>query len=416
LRQAQLERINNQASASRQAMAFLSTFMSVFMKGPGLLKKGKLVEALDLAEAAMEADPTLMSSINFLSRAAQEAKLLNVAVNALEVGSHHNPKNVAALKSLAVVYARAGEDEKALQVRQRICALRPNDLSAQNDLKQATAVAAMKKGKWDQAESFRDVIKDKELAQTLEQQERVAAHDKETLVALIEAAEKAVAEKPTASSHKKLADLYRQNHDLEKALEQYNLVAEKMGAMDPAIDTAITDILCERFDDAIAQWQTFATQNPARQKEAEEKIAAIAKQKDEMVLTRLKERVERYPNDASFRFDLAEAYWRFQDVDLALREFQLAQKSPQLRRKAIIYMGKCLAAKGLHDLAVEQFLKCLEEPTPMDSDRKECLYCLGLAYEAMDKSEDAIKAFKEIFSADVNYRDVSARITAHYKA
>jgi thioredoxin-like negative regulator of GroEL len=289
-------------------------------------------------------------------------------------------------------------------------------MEAQTEMKQATAVAAMKKGKWDQAESFRDVIKDKEQAQTLEQQERIGARDKATLLSLIGAAEKALAEKATAANHKKLADLYRQNRDNEKALQHYNAVVEKTGAMDPAIDAAITAVLCQRFDDAIAQWRTYGEQDASRREDAERKIALIEQQKADTLLTRLKERVERYPNDANYRFELAEQYWERRDTDAALREFQLAQKSPQLKKRAQVYMGKCLTEKGLADLAIEQYLAVVREPGPMDADRKDCLYCLAETYEKAGRADEALKCLKEIFSADVNYRDVSARISKYYQA
>ena len=416
LRQAQLERVDNKVSQVRQFTARLKTFPSVNMKGPGLLKKGKVAEALDVAEQAMEHDPTLMPTINFLAKAAQEAGLINVAVNTLEIGVRFNPKNVQGLRDLATLYAKAGEDGKALQVRQQICELRPSDLGAQTELKQATAMAAMKEGKWNEAESYRDVIRDKEQAQTLEQQERLAARDEETLLNLIKSAEAAVAENATAATHKRLADLYHQKKDFDKALEQYDLVVEKTGTMDPAIDAAITRVLSDRFDDAMEQWRAYGEQDESRKEEAEQKAAEIQQQKDETVFTRAKARVERYPTDANFHFQLGELHLSREEYDDALGEFQAAQRSPQLKRKAYACMGKCLSAKELFDLAVEQFKSALEGAQTMDRDKKDCLYHLGLAYEGQENREAAADCFKQIYAADVNYLDVSTRIESHYKS
>lgn len=415
LRQAQLERIDSKVSSSRQLIASLKTFPAVKMKGPGLLKKGKVSEALDVAEQAMEQDPTLMSSIDFLAKAAQEAGLIDVAVNTLEIGVRFNPKNVQGLRNLATLYTKAGEDSKALQIRQQICELRPNDLAAQNELKQATAMAAMNEGKWNKAESYRDVMRDKEQAQTLEQQDRLAARDEDTLLSLIASAEATVEESPTVANHKRLADLYQQNRDFDKALEQYDLVVEGSGTMDPAIDVAITRVLCDRFDDAIEQWRTYGEQDESRKEEAEQKAAEIQIQKDETVFTRAKARVERYPTDAGFHFQLGEIHFSREDYDEALHEFQAAQKSPQLKRKAHTNMGKCLAAKGLFDLAIEQFKGALEGAQSMDRDKRDCLYHLGVAYESQGDGEAALDCFKEIYASDVNYLDVSARIESHYK-
>mgnify|MGYP006290158637 CR=1 FL=1 len=415
LRQAQLERIGNKSSALRQAGAFFATFFALHLKGPSLLKKGETAKALDVAEGAMEKDPTLITTINFLVQAALQAKLLNVAINALEVGVRYNPKNVKALRRLADLYSKAGEDSKALSIRQQICELQPNDLSAQTELKQATAMAAMKRGKWDQADSFRDVIRDKEKAETLEQQERMTVRDEEGLQQLIKAAQQAVEEDDTPANHKRLAELYRRNDDYDKAIEQYNLVIEKSGTLDPAIDTAIIAVMCDRFDDAIEQWRQYAEKNPEKKDEAEKNIADIEKQKLDAVLERYEQRVQRYPNDPGFRFELAEKYWEAGRIDPALREFQLAQKSPKLRRKCQIYMGKCLSEKGLYDMAIEQFETALEQEGPMNKERKDAIYHLAVAAEKAGDTDEALRQFKKIYASDVNYRDVAERIETSYK-
>jgi len=46
----------------------------------------------------------------------------------------------------------------------------------------------------------------------------------------------------------------------------------------------------------------------------------------------------------------------------------------------------------------------------MDGLKKELLYNLGSAYEAMGDPEKAVAAFKEIFKVDISYRDVREKI------
>ena len=81
-----------------------------------------------------------------------------------------------------------------------------------------------------------------------------------------------------------------------------------------------------------------------------------------------------------------------------------------------MYMGRCMAAKGLTDMAIEQFDLALQEGQQrMDSERKDCLYGLAVIYADSGKHEEALKYLKEIYAVDVNYRDVSARIEAFYR-
>ena len=415
LRLAQLESHGSTISMGTKISALLKSALAIFIKGPGLLRKGRVAEALDIAEQAMEADPSSVPAVMFLVQCAVAAGWPMVAINALEATARYNPKHIGTLQKLAELYEKVGDRSKSLQVRQQLCALRPNDLSFENALKQATAMAALEEGKWEQASSYRDIIKDKDEAQTLEQQERIGARDEETLHSLIRAAEEKLAEQATAGNHKKLADLYNQDRQFDKALEHYNAVAEVSGTMDPAIDSAITGVLSARFDDAIAQWRDYASEDAAREEEANERIAEIEQQKQDNILERYEQRVKRYPNDASYHFELGQLYFNNERLDEALKEFQSAQRNPQFRRRALTAMGKCMAAKGLNDMAIEQLTAALGECDKMNDEKKDILYSLALLMEEAERPEEASQALKEIYTVDVNYKDVAERIEKLYK-
>ena len=416
LRLAQHEKFGDKVSPMQKLTAMLRNAYPVFVRGPLLLRKGKIAEAFDVAERAMECDPSSAPTIFFLVRCAEAAGWATVAVNALETGLRFSPQHISLLRTLADWYEKVGDVNRSLQVRQQLCALRPDDLSLQNTLKQTTARAAMEQGKWEEADSFRDIVKDRDQAQVLEQQERIGARDEETLANLVRAAEQKVAEQPTPANLKKLADLYQQSGDFDKALESYNRVIEQSGTMDPAIDTAMTKVLVMRFDDAIKQWRAYAAEDETRQAEAEQNIAEIEKQKGETILERYQERVQRYPNDATYRFELGELHFQRDEIDEALKQFQAAQRNPKLRARTQAYMGKCMSAKGLTDMAIEQLSAALEGTERMGSEKKDILHSLALLYADAGKDEEALKHLKEIYAVDADYRDVGQRIEKHYKS
>lgn len=414
LRLAQLEFHGNTITKGTKVWGFLKNAFPIFVKGPGLLKKGRVGEALDVAEQAMQADPSSVPAVMFLVQCAVAAGWPMVAINALEAAARYNRRHVGTLQKLAELYEKVGDLSKSLQVRQQLCALKPDDLSFGNALKQVTAKAALVDGNWEQASSYRDIIRDKDQARTLEQQERIGARDQETLHDLIRAAEEAVAQQPTAGNHKKLADLYYQDKQFDKALEHYTQVVETSGTLDPAIDNAITRVLTSRFDDAIAQWKDYASEDSSREEEANERMAEIEQQKQDTILERYEQRVKRYPNDASFHFELGRLYYDNERHDDALKEFQSSQKNPQYRRQALTLMGKCMAAKGLNDMAIEQLSAALGECGRMDNEKKDILYSLALLYEQADRPEEAQKALKEIYTVDIKYEDVAERIERLY--
>ena len=60
-----------------------------------------------------------------------------------------------------------------------------------------------------------------------------------------------------------------------------------------------------------------------------------------------------------------------EDHDGAMQEFQMAQRNPQLKGPSLIRIGHCLAAKGLTEMAIENFDAALEACPRMDANRVE---------------------------------------------
>ena len=74
------------------------------------------------------------------------------------------------------------------------------------------------------------------------------------------------------------------------------------------------------------------------------------------------------------------------------------------------YLGQCFQQIGLHDLAVEQYSKAIEETPQMDNLKKDLIYNLGVAYESMGEQEKAVAEFKKIAAVDFGFRDVRTKI------
>ncbi len=417
LRRAQKEAAGPNVSIIAKAIAGVKNFNALFVKGPSLLKSGKLAEALDVGEQAMEADPSSKTAASFLARCALAGGLPEIAVNVYQTSLDYNPNHIPTMKKLADVYARTEDVMNELQIRQQIASLQPDNLALQNELKQVSARAAMSQGKWENAGSFRDLVKDKDLARSLEQRERLAARDEDTLQEMIKDAEKAVEAQPTAAQHKRLAELYQQNKQYDEALEQYDKVVEVSGVLDPTINAAITNVIVKRFNEAIEQWQLYGKQDDEKRAEAEEQIAIIKQQREDVIFERLQQRVERYPSDAVARFELGEAFFAREQYDDAIREFQYGQRNPQFKRRSIVYIGKCMMSKGMTDMAIEQFENALQqsEEGRTDKVKKDIMYNLALIHSESGNDEEAFKYLKELYSEDVNYRDVAQRLEDYYK-
>ena len=103
------------------------------------------------------------------------------------------------------------------------------------------------------------------------------------------------------------------------------------------------------------------------------------------------------------------------NVDDALQQFQIAQKNPHRRLTALVYLGRCFHKKGQNDIAVEQFEQAIKGLLAMNKEKMDALYHLAITYEAMDDKEKAAATFKQIYQANVTFRDVAERMENLYK-
>jgi lipopolysaccharide biosynthesis regulator YciM len=126
--------------------------------------------------------------------------------------------------------------------------------------------------------------------------------------------------------------------------------------------------------------------------------------------------VQRYPNEYSYRYELGELYFEDGETDKAIKELQMAQRSPKVRVGALILLGKAYLVKGFHDLAAEQLTTAKSEIPGMTDQKKDVLYELGSAYEQQGDMDKAMIEFKALYGADISYRDVSQKIDDFYSS
>ena len=125
--------------------------------------------------------------------------------------------------------------------------------------------------------------------------------------------------------------------------------------------------------------------------------------------------VEKLPNDYSQRFKYGSYLLESGDIDAGIQQFQISQRSPSLRLKSLVLLGRCFMEKKLFDLALEQLQHAVEGINVMDDFKKEVLYLLAECYEKLERPEEAIEQFKAIYSNDIGYRDVAEKIDAFYR-
>jgi tetratricopeptide (TPR) repeat protein len=312
-----------------------------------------------------------------------------------------------------------GENEKEVEIYNRISETDPTDADAQRLGKDASARGSMKTGGWTQAESYRDLIKDKEVAISLEQQSRMALTGESLDQQIAETYERHQAEPESVDHARKLGQLHEQKEDFESAIAWFQYAAELTGRTDAGLLRKVSDLGMKRSEHEISEHERFlAEHGPEHESYAERASAlqAAKKARAEILIDEARKRSERNPTDLQLRFELGELLLnadRFRD---ALPELQRARQNPNARLKAMNLLGKCYRELGMLDLAVKQLEEAAREILSMDPMKKEITYNLGLVYEQMGEAQNSIACMKQIYEVDYGYRDVAQRVESSYQA
>jgi tetratricopeptide (TPR) repeat protein len=390
--------------------------MLVGTKLQPLLAKAKLAvqknptEAMTLAEQALTEDPKNGQALITLAEAAEVAQLPDTVVQTLETYTRLNPKDVKTLHWLARSYIAAGQHSQARETYDRLLQMNPNDFEAQQGAKDAEAKGAMTGGGWNEAESYRDALKDKDEAIALEQQSRVVRAEDMIANLIREKLEALTKDPESAVIQRELGKLYAQKEDFDEALRYLEGLFSKEGGADPSLEREIGDIKVKRLETQVNTKKKQIETNPANAAALQNEIAALEAELDKVKLHEAERLVERYPNDLMYRFDLGVLYMKLGNIEGAVEQLQKSRGQPQRRVASLNLLGQCYQQMELHDMAIETFNEAINELPTMDGLKKELLYNLGCAYELMGDPDKAVTAFKEIAKVDFGYRNVREKI------
>jgi len=405
-------------SGKKSALGGLSSASFSTMKVQSLVKKDPPA-AMEAIEKILEADPYSVSANQLLREAALIAKLPDVAEFALETIIQGNPKDTKTMHELAKLYISHAKPSHAVDVYNKILQFVPNDLGAIKGGKDASAAASMQSGGWEkEGASYRDLIRNKEEAISLEQKNRVVRSDEivDNLIAELNA--RLEAEPGNVDVSRRIAELYEQKEDLENAVAWYSYAVELANNTDPGLIRKVADLRIKQYDASLVQFEEYLAANPDAPEieTTKAQLEDIRKERAKLLLADAKTRVERNPTDLQVRFELGEIYVNTGLYKEAITELQKARQNPSVRLKAMNLLGRCYTERGMFDMAAETFATAASELSQMDSIKKEIVYNLGCVYEKMGQTDKSIDCMKQIYSVDASYRDVEERVESSYGA
>ena len=396
-------------------------FFKKMMSGGGALPqigKAKMAlnknpaEAMAIAEQVLNGDAHNASAHRLIVDAAMALGMPRTAVLSLETMVKNAPKDKALVIEFANLVAEtggsAGAAEKCLEDLIRSTPYDPELLQAQKNLSAHKTLdeggyGALEDGKG----SYRDILRNKDEAVSLEQEKRVQKNEDTSSRLIGEYEARLQTEPDNLKLLRSLAELYAQKNDFDRALEFYERIRSAGLAGDATLDRAVTDTQLKRFDFLIAQLNPFA---PDHAEQAER----LRTEKAAFQMADCQRRAEKYPTDLAIRFELGQLYFQAGKISEATAEFQKAQQNPNKRLAAMSMLAQCFAKRGMNDSAVRTLQNAIKEKPAFDEEKKDLIYNLGCVFEKMGKKAEAIEQFLIIYESDVTYRDVGAKVDAHY--
>ncbi len=253
LRRAEVTR----AKTEKKGFFHISTAPLAVMKAQRELKKNPR-KTIELIEKVLEAGPYNPQANMLLKDAAVAADYPEIAIFAMETLLENDSQNVKVLHELGRLYHQYEQSDKAVEVYNRISEIAPTDLEALKLGKDASARASMKEGGWTEAESYRDLIKDKEVAVSLEQQSRMQLSDESLEEQINETFARHEAEPQSVDLAKRLGLLHDQKEDLEGAIAWYQYAVDLTNKSDPGLVRKVADLKMKQLERQIREDEQYS--------------------------------------------------------------------------------------------------------------------------------------------------------------
>jgi tetratricopeptide (TPR) repeat protein len=403
--------------SAKKSFFNISTAPLAVMKAQREIKKDP-GHAVEMLEKVLEDEPYHRQANLVLKEAAVAAGWPQIGVFALQTLLEENPRDVKVLHELAGLYHDLGESDREVEVYNQISEINPLDAEALRLGKDASAHASMKSGGWTEAESYRDLIKDKEAAISLEQQSRMKLTGESLDQQIAETFARHKSEPANIDLARRLGALNEQKEDFEVAIGWYQYAADLTKGTDAGLVRKVSDLKIRRLEREIAGHEEFLSTHDAKHElsgKISEELRTAKKNRAEILLDDARSRVERNPTDLQLRFELGEHLVNAGHFREAVPELQRARQNPNARLKAMNLLGCCYSELGMLDLATKELEEASKEILSMDATKKEILYNLGLVYERMGEREKSLTCLKQIYQADYGYKDVANRVESSYK-
>ncbi len=413
LRQAQFRKFGKGNPIAKVSAAIQGMIFSI--QSSAKIKKGQAIEVMAEAEKLLSQCPQNEAALKTLAAAATSLQYWGTVAEAYQAIAQFKPDNEGILLALGEALVKSKQPDAAMQVAERILKKNPSNGDAQALARSASVVKTMTKGEWENTE-VSATKKTKDAEETLNRQKETSSvNDEETLNRMVERLAAQIETDPeNINLYREICGHLRSLKRFDEALEYVRKARQQpLGKGDTTFEKMEQGFLVASMDKRISDLKKKLEENPD-DASVKAEMAQLQKKEHDVKLENAKQMVERYPNDFNYRYELGSLLFEDGNLDEAIMQFQISQRSPKVRSQSLLGLGRAFTQGKKFDLAVDQLETAKKEAKIMNEMKKEIIYELATAYELMGKAEQAFNEYKEIYSADISYKDVAKKINDYY--
>jgi len=293
-----------------------------------------------------------------------------------------NPKDPTCNRLFAIALTERGLIDQAIACWHRVEEALPDDEEAKRSIAVLMIEKARASGKFEDND---------EVSRKL----RVRTQQQEELTVEQRLQQKIQKDPNNVANYLELAELYL--HD-DRFAEAERLLAHafELSDGDPDIQEKWEDSQLRAMRQKIAQ-----TSDPETKKKLENEYF-------EKEVEVYKHRVERYPNNLIFRFELGYRYMKTRRYAEAIRELQIAQNDPRRKGLSFLVLGECFQQIKQYPLALKHYEAAIQEiPDREAENKRRALYLAGRLALHLRDFPVAEKHLTALAALDFTYKDVS---------
>jgi tetratricopeptide (TPR) repeat protein len=395
---------NNKTGAKMAGMRLTGTRNSIRK----LRGKSEWVQLDKTAEEGLILNPWDAGLNAAVGEACSNQSYFEVAEFAYERAVESDPDCKEYLQNLMEINEQRGNYKKAIECAKRLTKLEPNNGKLRAQLTGLEAKQVMDRGGYIEAKTTQEVRRNAYDDYRPATEKYVPDTVVGPGVSLEQDLRRAIRKAPTdKGNYIKLAEHFQKQKDFDKASEVLKEALDATGG-DVNIREFFEDNDLANFRYQLEQAKSIAADDEAGQKR-------IGSLKRELLLREIEvysSRIERYPNDARFKFELGKRYMQVKEYKKAIPLLQQATVDQRRAPSAQVLLAKSFLAEKQPNLARGQLERACEKLNPHDDRDTYCEahYILGRLCEDAGDRDDAEHNYGEVLSVDYAYKDARERL------